>query len=47
MAFGQLRACHWLSENNAVSASAKKKLAPAEIKITATAVTIAGSMRAI
>src|SRR5436309_4486331 len=38
------RACHLLSENRAVSASAKKKLAPAKNKTTTTAAISAGSM---
>ena len=37
--------CHWLSENNAVSASAKKKLAPAKIKIAAIACSMRGVWR--
>jgi hypothetical protein len=40
------RVCHFLSENNAVSASEKKKLAPAKIRMTATAAIGAAAMPA-
>ena len=39
------RACHFPNESSAVSASEKKKLAPAEMNMTTTAAMAAGSMR--
>ena len=39
------RACHLLREKRAVSASAKKKLAPAKTKTTTTATNGAGCIR--